>query len=158
MRSEQEVSTAIDLYSDTVKRLCVLYLKNHSDTEDVFQTVFLKYALSTAAFENPEHEKSWIIRVTINTCKDWLKSLFHSRTTSLNEILDIPAPIPPDYRDVLEAVLSLPQKYKDVIYLHYYEGYPIAEVARMVGASEAAVTKRLSRARTTLRHMLGDQS
>ena len=151
MRSEQEVNTAIDLYSDTVKRLCVLYLKNHSDTEDVFQTVFLKYALSTAAFENPEHEKAWIIRVTINTCKDWLKSLFHSRTTSLDEILDIPAPISPDYRDVLEAVLSLPQKYKDVIYLHYYEGYTAPEIGTILGKNANTVYTLLNRGKEQLR-------
>lgn len=154
MRSEQEVSTAIDRYSDTVKRLCVLYLKNHIDTEDVFQTVFLKYALSTAAFENPEHEKAWIIRVTINACKDWLKSLFHSKTTSLDEILNIPAPIPPDHREVLEAVLSLPQKYKDVIYLHFYEGYTAPEIGRILGKNVNTVYTLLNRGKEQLREKL----
>lgn len=61
MRSEQEVNRAIDLNADTVKRICMLYLKNASDTEDIFQEVFLKYALSSVIFENPEHEKAWIL-------------------------------------------------------------------------------------------------
>ena len=76
MRSEQEVNRAIEQYSDMVRRLCLIHLKNDADTEDIFQTVFLKYALSSAAFESDEHEKAWLIRVTINACKDLLKSLF----------------------------------------------------------------------------------
>lgn len=71
MRSEQEVNRAIERYSDTVRRLCMVYLKSDSDTEDIFQTVFLKYLLRSVPFENDEHEKAWFIRVTINACKDF---------------------------------------------------------------------------------------
>ena len=74
MRSEEEACRAIDQYADTVRRICMVHLKNYSDTEDIFQTVFLKYVLHTAPFDSPEHEKAWIIRVTINACKDSLKS------------------------------------------------------------------------------------
>ena len=88
MRSEQEVSRAIDRYADTVQRLCMIYLKNQADTEDIFQTVFLKYATSTVAFESEEHEKAWLIRVTINACKDLLRSFFRSRTVSMEEVLE----------------------------------------------------------------------
>lgn len=84
MQSEQDVNRAIEQYADTVKRICVLHLKNDADTEDIFQTVFLKYALRSAPFENPEHEKAWLIRVTINACKDLLK-VFRSRVVSLEE-------------------------------------------------------------------------
>lgn len=76
MRSEQEVTRAIEQYSDMVRRLCMIHLKNYADTEDIFQTVFLKYVLSSAAFENEEHEKAWFIRVTINACKDLLRNFF----------------------------------------------------------------------------------
>lgn len=74
MRSEQEANRALDLYSDTVRRICMIHLKNYADTEDIFQTVFLKYVLSSTVFKNEEHEKAWFIRVTINACKDLLKS------------------------------------------------------------------------------------
>lgn len=154
MRSEQELRTAIDRHSDTVKRLCVLYLKNPTDTEDIFQTVFLKYALSTAAFESMEHEKAWFIRVTINACKDWLKCFFHSKTASLEEILDLPTPIPEDHREVLEAVLGLPQKYKDAIYLHYYEGYTAPEIGKILGKNTNTVYTLLNRGRDLLREKL----
>ena len=80
MRSEQEADRAVERYSDMVRRLCMIHLKNYADTEDIFQTVFLKYVLSSVSFENEEHEKAWFIRVTINACKDLLKSFFRSRT------------------------------------------------------------------------------
>ena len=64
MRSEQEINRAVDRYADTVRRLCMIHLKSYADTEDIFQTVFLKYALSSVQFESDEHEKAWIIRVT----------------------------------------------------------------------------------------------
>ena len=87
MRSEEEVNRAIERYSDTVKRLCFVHLKNDADTEDIFQNVFLKYVLSPVVFENSEHEKAWFIRVTINACKDLLKSFFRSRAVSLDEVV-----------------------------------------------------------------------
>ncbi len=77
----------------------MVHLKNHADTEDIFQTVFLKYALSPVAFESQEHEKAWLIRVTINACKDLLKRFFRSRTVSLDKLLDQPAEVSPDYRE-----------------------------------------------------------
>lgn len=76
MRSEEEANRAIGRYADTVRRICMVHLKNESDTEDIFQTVFLKYVLHSAPFESEEHEKAWIIRVTINACKDLMKSFF----------------------------------------------------------------------------------
>ena len=86
MRSEQEVNSAIEQYSDMILRLCTVYLKNSTDAEDIFQNVFLKYTLYDQPFENQEHEKAWLIRVTVNACKDLLKSFFHSRTISLEEL------------------------------------------------------------------------
>ena len=73
-------------------------------------------------FESPEHEKAWLIRVTINACRDLVKSFFRSRTVPLEELLDQPAPLSEERREVLEAVLALPRKYRDAVYLHYYEG------------------------------------
>ena len=155
MRSEQEVNRAVERYADMVRRLCMLHLKNAADTEDIFQNVFLKYVLRSMPFESEAHEKAWFIRVTINACKDLLKSFFHSRTVSLDEVVQLPAETPPDHREVLEAVLSLPPKYKDVVYLHYYEGYTAPEISRMLGKNVNTVYTRLNRSKQLLREKLG---
>lgn len=157
MRSEQEVNRAVEQYSNMVRRLCMIHLKNYADTEDIFQTVFLKYALSSVQFENEEHEKAWVLRVTINACKDLLKSFFRSRTISLDEIMEQSAEMSPDYREVLEAVVSLPQKYKDVVYLHYYEGYTAPEISRILGKNVNTVYTLLNRSKQLLREKLGGE-
>lgn len=155
MRSEQEVNRAIEQYSDMIRRLCMIHLKSYADTEDIFQTVFLKYVLSSVSFENEEHEKAWFIRVTINACKDLLKNFFHSRVTSLDEILEQPVQVQEDHREVLEAVLSLPQKYREVIYLHYYENYTALEISRILGKKVNTIYTLLTRSRKILREKLG---
>ena len=133
----------------------MIHLKNYADTEDIFQTVFLKYVLSSVSFENEEHEKAWFIRVTINACKDLLKSFFRSRTVSLDEIAEQSSEMPTDDREVLEAVLSLPQKYKDVVYLHYYEGYTAPQISRILGKNVNTIYTLINRSRQLLRDKLG---
>lgn len=132
MRTEQEVALAIERYADMVRRICMLYLKNTSDTEDIFQEVFLKYALYSKSFTGHEHEKAWVIRVTINQCKDFLKSFFRSKTVSVEELLEAPHGPGNQNKEVLRAVLTLPQKYKEVVYLHYYEGYTAVEIGQLL--------------------------
>ena len=88
----------------------MIHLKNYADTEDIFQTVFLKYVLSSTVFKNEEHEKAWFIRVTINACKDLLKSFFRSRTVPLDESMSQSDSFTQEDHEVLEAVLSLPKK------------------------------------------------
>lgn len=155
MRGEEEAARAIERYGDTVRRLCLVHLKNPADTEDIFQNVFLKYVLSPVVFESPEHEKAWLIRVTINACRDLVKSFFRSRTVPLEELLDQPAPLSEEHREVLEAVLALPPKYRDAVYLHYYEGYTAAEIGKLLGKNTNTVYTLLTRAREQLRKTLG---
>ena len=146
MRSEQEVNRAVEQYADTVRRICLVHLKNYADTEDIFQTVFVKYLLHTAPFASPEHERAWVIRVTINACKDLLRSVFHRRTVPLEEVAELPAP---------QAVQALPGAYRDVVYLHYYEGYTAPEIAGILGKNVNTIYTRLTRARGLLRQALG---
>ena len=141
-----------------VRRLCLVHLKKPADTEDIFQNVFLKYVLSPVVFESPEHEKAWLIRVTLNACKDLVKSFFRSRTVPLEELLDQPAPLSEEHREVLEAVLALPPKYRDAVYLHYYEGYSAPEIGTEASYSNVifnTVYTLLTRAREQLRKTLG---
>lgn len=155
MRSEQEINAAIDRYADTVRRLCMIQLKNYADTEDIFQNVFLKYALSSRSFESPEHEKAWFIRVTINACKDLIKSFFRSRTVSLDQLMEQPGQLLEDHREVLEAVIYLPRKYREVIYLHYYEGYTAPQISEILGKNTNTVYTLLARSKNLLKERLG---
>lgn len=158
MRSEQDVSRAIDRYADTIRRICMVHLKNYADTEDIFQNVFLKYALHSAAFESLEHEKAWMIRVTINACKDLLKSFFRSRTVPLEEAPEQTEDAPPEHTEVLEAVLSLPAQYRDVVYLHYYEGYTAPEIGKILRKNTNTIYTLLTRSRKLLKEKLGGDS
>lgn len=155
MRSEQEAARAIDRYADMVRRLCLIHLKNQADSEDVFQTVFMKYVLSSAVFENEEHEKAWFIRVTVNACRDLLRSFFRSRTVSIDELIDLPEDEPSETREVLSAVLELPEKYRDVVYLHYFEGYTAPEIGRLINKNVNTVYSLLARSKKLLREKLG---
>lgn len=155
MRSESEVNRAVERYADLVQRVCFYHLKNRADTEDVFQNVFMKYMLHDEPFLSEEHEKAWLIRVTVNACKDLLKSFFRRSVVSLETLYEIPVEVSESHREVLEAVLSLPDKYKDVIYLHYYEGYSALEIGAICGKKENTVYSLLSRGRGMLKERLG---
>ena len=158
MRSEDEASRALALYADTVRRICLMHLKNMDEAQDVFQEVFLKYVLHDVAFESAEHEKAWLIRVAINTCRDLLKSFFRKNVVALEELFAEPPDLAPQETELLEAVLALPEKYRDVIYLHYYEGYTAPEIAALLGRKENTVYTWLARARGELKRELGGDS
>ncbi len=157
MRGEEDVIQAIRRHGNMVRRLCLIHLKNHADTEDIFQTVFLKYALRDAAFETPEHETSWFIRVTLNACRDLIKSFFRSHTVSLDEIYDLPQEAGDTHREVLEAVLSLPEKYRIAIYLHYYEGYTAPEMAKLLNKNVNTIYTLLGRGKAMLKEVLENE-
>lgn len=155
MRSEQEVNRAVEKYADMIRRICMLHLKNYEDTQDIFQNVFLKYALSSVAFEGEEHEKAWLIRVATNACKDLLRDFFRKNTVPLERISEYGEEEKTENWEVLEAVLSLPSKYKNVVYLHYYEGYTAGEISKILGKNVNTVYTYLNRARKLLAEKLG---
>lgn len=147
----------VQQYADTVRRLCMIHLKNYHDTEDIFQNVFLKYVLSSVVFENEEHEKAWFIRVTINACKDLFKDFFRSHTVPMDELLQEPQELTPDNSHVLEAVLSLPAKNRDIVYLYYYEGYSAVEISRILKKNVNTVYTLLTRSKRLLKEKLGGE-
>ncbi len=154
MRDEQDLQYVMDQYADTVTRICVLYLKSKSDTDDIFQNVFLKYWNSHAQFDSEEHRKAWIIRVTINQCKDLLKSFFRKNTVSMDSIGDCLEAPKEESTYVREAVLALPEKYRTVLYLHYFEGYGATEIAQILGKNVNTIYTLLSRGREQLKQRL----
>lgn len=144
----------IDRYKDMVYRAALAAVGNFADAEDIMQEVFFKYFKTHPEFESETHEKAWFLRVTVNESKNLLRSSWRRRRadTDLSQITQ-----PEDGRDsaVLEAVLSLPEKYRIAIYLHYYENYQIREIARITSQSESAVAQQLSRGRKKLQKKLG---
>ena len=152
-RDAQEAERLVDTYSGLILRLSYTYLKSTQDGEDICQTVLLKLLTGDEVFESPGHEKAWVIRTAINACKDELRS-FRRKAVPLDGLAETAAPEPPQ-SDVLDAVMELPEKYRETIYLFYYEGYSAKEIAALTGRSEAAVSAHLSRGRKKLREMLG---
>lgn len=157
MKNPEDVNRAVEQYADMVRRICFVHLKSEHDTEDVFQNVFLKYMLHKGSFENGEHEKAWFVRVTINACTDWLRSLARRRCLPLETALEESQAADEASQEVLETVLQLPENYRRVIYLFYYEGYSAIEIAGILGKKENTVYTWLSRAREILREKLGGE-
>lgn len=153
LRADEEITEIYYRHVDTVYRICFSYMKNVADTEDMVQETFLKLMTHNRQFQSDSHEKAWLIVTAANTCKDelrrWKRRLEHlgPQSVSCNTTYE-------PYDNMLDAILALPAKYKDVVYLHYYEGYHTAEIAQLLHRPESTVRNQLSRARTMLKkHM-----
>lgn len=147
------IEDIIDTYSDMVLRLAFLYLKNLTDAEDITQDVFIKLFKSNKIFNGKEHIKAWLITVTSNTAKDYLKSAWKRKIIPIkNEIS-----IQDNYKEseLINEVLKLPIKYRDVIYLYYYKEYSTKEISQILNAKEPTVRTRLKRGRHLLKEKLG---
>lgn len=140
-------------FQASVFRTAYSYVKNSADAEDITQEVFLKLCRTNEAFKAEENVKAWLIRVAINISKNRLSSAWTKRKLSLTE--DIPLEEEKDYA-LLEALNRLNKNYRIVIYLHYYEGYSVSEIASMLKISESNVKQRLKRGRDKLRTYLTD--
>ena len=151
-------------------RLCYSYLGSSADAEDATQATFMRLIDHPRSFESEEHERAWLLRVAANICKDVLKSAAHTRVVAMPE--DGPEPaadtqtgvgvdpaevVAKDDDEVLRAVLALPERYKDIVYLHYYEGWKTDDIARHLGAPPSTVRNRLRDARGLLRAALGGE-
>ncbi len=143
-------------YADDIFRVALSYCKNRQDAEDVLQTVFLKLLQADLKFENEEHTKRWLIRVTVNYCKDLNKSFWKRRIVELQDAMNSATVdfSSNEKSELYEAVMSLPQKYRIVTHLFYYEDYSIKEIAETINVKETTVQTRLMRARMKLREKL----
>lgn len=143
-----EVENIVIKYSDTVYKIAYSMTRSRSDADDIFQDVFMKYFEKNIEFENEEYEKAWLIRVTINMCKMLYRKKSIRKEEELDENMNISTNN--DDKSVLEYVRKLPIKYHSVIYLHYYEGYQVNEIAKMLKTTSGTIKSRLSRARKLL--------
>lgn len=147
----KNVESVMEKYSDMVYRLATVRCGNRYDTDDIFQEVFLRLVTKAPDFENDEHAKAWLIRVTINCTKKLIAATWLKRRVPLDENISF---TPKEKGDVYYAVLSLPINYRTVIHLFYYEGYSSKEIADMLSKNESTVKTWLSRARALLKTKL----
>ncbi|MGN0622256.1 MAG: RNA polymerase sigma factor [Porcipelethomonas sp.] len=143
-------SEIYDRYSQLVYRVCALRLANRQDAEDAVQNTFIKFYYKSPEFETPEQEKAWIIRVAINVCKDFQKSFWQRNTVGLEETAELAVGAIEDAVRLID-IFELSPKNRTVLQLFYYEGYSVAEIAKILKISTGAVTARLTRARKKLK-------
>jgi len=141
----------VDKYSDMVYRLAMTRTGKKENSEDVFQEVFLRLSKKMPNFKNEEHEKAWLIRVTINCSKNLLNSAFLRHKSDTEKELTFENE---DRHEIYYAVLELPLKYRTIIYLYYYEGYKINEISKILKINENTVKSQLARAREKLKTKL----
>ena len=134
-------------------RLAALYLGSAGEAEDVLQDVFVKFLSRRRTFQDEEHRKRWLIRVTVNLCKDHLRSARRQKTVPLEE-RDLVGR--EEDREILSLVLGMPEIYRAAVHLHYYEGYSVEEIGKILGLSVSAVKMRLKRGREYLRLEMED--
>ena len=149
LRTDEEFVEIYNRHVDTVYRVCFSFMKNVADTEDMVQETFLKLLSGKKEFASEEHEKAWLIVTASNTCKDELRR-FKRRLQYISACLKPESGGRTGEEGILELIWSLPPKYKEVVYLHYYEGYQAAEIAGMLHCPASTVRNRLSRARKLL--------
>ena len=153
--TKEYIGQLVDKYGDTVLRVSYTYLNNMADAEDVVQDVFLQVIDKKNDFNDENHEKAWLIRTAINMCKNRKKRFWDRNRCSIDEIAE-----PECYdrynldTDVMKAVMSLPEKYRTVVYMFYYEGWKTAEIARITGQEQTTVRSLLHRARARLKELL----
>lgn len=154
LTNENYITAAVNTYSDTVFRVAFQYVKNRADAEDVLQEVFLTLYKKTPQFSVDDNGlKAWLIRVTINKSKDFLRA--NKRRRAFVRNYQPPTQTNP-YDEVFEALDKLSELDRNAIYLHYYEGYTAKEIAQILGGNERAITKRIERARKKLKVFLGE--
>ncbi len=149
------ISDLLDKYGDMVLRIAYTYLKNRADAEDIVQDVFLRIIDKKPSFNDENHEKSWLIRATINMCKNKVNLFWNKNKCSIDDVQEFA--VSDKYNtdtSVFQAVMALGEKYRVVVYMYYYEGYSTPEIAKVIGKSETTIRSLLHRARNKLKDML----
>ncbi len=143
----------IEKYFDTVYRLALSQTKDSHKADDILQDVFLRFMKTDKKFESEEHIKAWLIRVTINCSKSMHTSSWFKKTVPLTD--DLTSYMPEPEHDVYSAVAKLPQKYRTVIHLFYYEDLSVNQISKYLDLKETTVKSQLHRGREMLKNILG---
>lgn len=147
--SPAEAQRFVSDYANPILRLCATYSLTREDAQDICQEIFLKLLEQKKTFEDREHEKAYILKMAINACKNLLKSAGRRRVVPMDEAERVPAP-EQDNHELMDLIRALPEHYGATVYLFYYEGYSLDEIAKLCSCTPAAARKRLSRSRKLL--------
>lgn len=147
----QDVETKIRTYTDMLFRACLVLLGDKHDAEDALQETFWRYLTKAPQFHGAEHEKAWLLRVATNICRDMRRFRWRSIPVTLADITQHCGVTDEQDSEILAHVLNLPQRQREVILLHYIEGYKVKDIAELLGISAAATKKRLQYARQKLK-------
>ncbi|MHA5220838.1 RNA polymerase sigma factor [Dysosmobacter sp. Phy] len=153
MLTEQEFHRAAERYLDMVYRIALNYFRHPQDAEDAAQEAMLRLWRADTDFEGEEHLRHFLVRVTLNVCRDFSRSPWRKRTVPLESCRE-PAFSTPERWELYQAVMALPAKYRLPLYLYYFEGYAVAEVGELMGLNPSTVQTRLARARAKLKQEL----
>lgn len=141
-----------------IYRVCYAFMKNAQDAEDCTEDTFVRAMISNVSFENERHERSWLTTTAMNICKDKLKHWWRQKVTPIDEEIEQTVATEADSKsEVVAAVMALPVKYKEVVWLHYYEGYQTDEIAAMLKRPASTVRNQLRDARAKLKLSLGGE-
>ena len=161
LRADNLQLNMVEKYSQMVYRLAFSMVKNRYDADDIHQDVFIRFLKKQPQFENEEHEKAWFIRVTVNCCTNYHKTAWRRKTVSLSEYeRQEDAEMPTQQSDavnLIETVKMLPEKYRAVIHLFYYEEMSVEEVAKVLHRRTSTVRTQLVRARRMLGEWLTEE-
>ncbi len=153
--SKEEIASIIEKYGDMIYRTAFVQVKTRDLADDIFQEVCMRLVRQRERIDGEEHQKAWLIRATIHCCRDYWRSAWHRKITFAEPDEDEAAPQEGGTGGwVTQCVQDLPEKYRMVIYLYYYEQYSLKEIAQILNLNENTVASRLSRGRGKLKKML----
>lgn len=155
--THDEFRDKLSRHKDMVYRIAYTYLKNRTDAEDISQETFLKLYMRKEPFMDAESEKAWLIRVTLNACCSLKRSFWQSRRDDMPEKLSAQESFSVEESRLWHAVFSLPEKYRVVIYLYYYEDYSVKEISHITGQNSSTIQTQLDRGRKRLKKTLEQQ-
>lgn len=155
-RSDAEIEDAYQSYADLMFRVAKAQLSSEADAQDAVQEAFVRYMTRAPFFFSSEHEKAWLLRVTVNLCHDLARKKARQNTVPLEEAVNAAAD-DGAYRELLEELHSLPEHYREVVILHGLEGFALQECARILKISLSAAKMRWQRAREMLRQSLQEE-
>ena len=148
------VQDLMNMYKNNVYAAAFSICKNASDAEDVVQDTFLQYYMTHINFDNEQHIRAWLLRVAINKAKNIQSSFWHRNGMPLDEFIETLSFETPETKELFEEVMKLPEKYRVVVHLFYYEDYSIKEIAKILRTTESNIKVRLSRGRVKLKDVL----